>query len=88
MLSHGPARQRRPPGLPGLQDHPLARGRDAAISAKEVTLAVLFAFTKPDRVLFESDFPNAPREAISRSWSWSTSVLAVMERVPWVACIV
>ncbi|KAI9928667.1 hypothetical protein ASPWEDRAFT_149251 [Aspergillus wentii DTO 134E9] len=39
---------------------------DTAISANEVTLQALFAFAKPGHVLFGSDFPNAPKDAIVR----------------------
>ena len=37
---------------------------DTALSANPVTLKALFAFAKPGHVLFGSDFPNAPSEAI------------------------
>ena len=39
---------------------------DTAISANPVTLRALFAFAKPGHVLFGSDFPNAPGEAIAK----------------------
>ncbi|KAL9084564.1 MAG: hypothetical protein Q9165_007989 [Trypethelium subeluteriae] len=38
---------------------------DTAISANPVTLKALFEFAKPGHVLFGSDFPNAPNEAIT-----------------------
>lgn len=37
---------------------------DTAISANPLTLQLLFAFAKPGHVLFGTDFPNAPTEAI------------------------
>ncbi|VUC20125.1 unnamed protein product [Clonostachys rosea] len=37
---------------------------DTAISANSITLKALFAFAKPGRVLYGSDFPNAPKESI------------------------
>ncbi|RAH43067.1 amidohydrolase family protein [Aspergillus brunneoviolaceus CBS 621.78] len=37
---------------------------DTAISANEVTLSALARFAKPGHILFGSDFPNAPRDAI------------------------
>ncbi|KAF2181435.1 amidohydrolase family protein [Zopfia rhizophila CBS 207.26] len=37
---------------------------DTAISANPVTMKALLEFAKPGRVLFGSDFPNAPGEAI------------------------
>ncbi|RAL13371.1 amidohydrolase family protein [Aspergillus homomorphus CBS 101889] len=39
---------------------------DTAISANEVTLAALTTFAKEGHILFGSDFPNAPRDAIVR----------------------
>ena len=39
---------------------------DVAISSNPVNLKALFEFAKPEHVLFGSDFPNAPSEAIER----------------------
>ncbi|KAL3480365.1 hypothetical protein BJX99DRAFT_28091 [Aspergillus californicus] len=39
---------------------------DTAISANPVTLKALFEFAEPGHVLFGSDFPNAPTEAVLR----------------------
>ncbi|KAF2230068.1 amidohydrolase family protein [Viridothelium virens] len=38
---------------------------DTAISANPITLKALFEFAKPGHVLFGSDFPNAPNDAIT-----------------------
>ena len=37
---------------------------DTAISANKATLKALFEIAKPGHVLFGTDFPNAPAEAI------------------------
>lgn len=37
---------------------------DTAISANEVTLKALVEFAQPGQILFGSDFPNAPKDAI------------------------
>ncbi|KAI9680443.1 MAG: hypothetical protein M1822_007201 [Bathelium mastoideum] len=37
---------------------------DTAISANPITLKALFEFAKPGHVLFGSDFPNAPKDAV------------------------
>lgn len=39
---------------------------DTAISSNPVTLKALFEFAAPGHVLFGSDFPNAPQDAIQR----------------------
>lgn len=39
---------------------------DTAISSNPVTLKALFEFATPGHVLFGSDFPNAPQDAIQR----------------------
>jgi predicted TIM-barrel fold metal-dependent hydrolase len=39
---------------------------DTAISSNPVTLKALFEFAAPGHVLFGSDFPNAPGDAILR----------------------
>ena len=39
---------------------------DVAISSNPVTLSALFEFARPEHILFGSDFPNAPSEAIKR----------------------
>ncbi|KAF7594852.1 hypothetical protein BBP40_008182 [Aspergillus hancockii] len=39
---------------------------DTALSGNAITLPALLAFAKPGHVLFGSDFPNAPREAITQ----------------------
>ncbi|EAW11663.1 amidohydrolase family protein [Aspergillus clavatus NRRL 1] len=43
---------------------------DTAISANPVTLKALLEFAKPGHVLFGSDFPNAPRGAITHFTSF------------------
>ena len=37
---------------------------DIAISANPITLKALFAFAKPGHILFGTDFPNAPKDAV------------------------
>ena len=39
---------------------------DTAISSNPATLEALFEIAKPGHVLFGTDFPNAPRQAIER----------------------
>lgn len=46
---------------------------DTAISANPVTLKALFEFAKPGHVLFGSDFPNAPKDAIIHFTSFLNS---------------
>lgn len=57
-----------PDGLSRSRDDILEEARgfyfDTAISSNPVTLKALVQFAKPGHILFGSDFPNAPRQAI------------------------
>jgi predicted TIM-barrel fold metal-dependent hydrolase len=49
---------------------------DTALSGNAITLPALLAFAKPGHVLFGSDFPNAPREAITQFTDYINSGLS------------